>query len=416
MGESSALMARSDCGLAGKSWPEFVATGLVYYCLTSAIAVLGVVVGQDFVRPAGRVQSQPGDLIDAFARVDGLHYMQIADSGYSYDSAKRSNVAFFPAFPMAGRIVTDLFGCRTELALLLVAHFALAAAFVVLAAYLHERWPSAPPSQVSMTMLAFGLFPTTFFFRMAYSESPFVLATLVVLYGIERRWSPLLLAMLAGAATGIRPVGIALLPPVALAVWKQSPSVNRGLLNLAWVLPLGCWSLAAYMVFQAVEFGDALAFARTQAHWRLRPAVPLAEQAESLAAWEPLWAVFDPASPCYWQKHERLPNAFFSLRFANPLYFVLAVFLVCGGVWRGWLNYSEVLTGTFLLAMPYVTRSHEMCCCSMGRFTAVAIPSYLVMGQILGRIPPGVAGGMLAISGFVMGVYAALFAAGYPLI
>lgn len=36
--------------------------------------------------------------------------------------------------------------------------------------------------------LAFALFPTTFYFRMAYSESLFALEAITLLYGIRSRW------------------------------------------------------------------------------------------------------------------------------------------------------------------------------------------------------------------------------------
>ncbi len=49
----------------------------------------------------------------------------------------------------------------------------------------------------------------------------------------------------------------------------------------------------------------------------------------------------------------------------------------------------------------------------MGRFAAVVFPQYLVLGQIMSRMPAPIAAMILAISGFFLGCYAAFFAAGY---
>jgi hypothetical protein len=141
--------------------------------------------------------------------------------------------------------------------------------------------------------------------------------------------------------------------------------------------------------------------------------VGLAEQARSLATFEPAWSVFDPSSPCYWQKHDRDTYALFSLHFVNPLYWATTVLLVMVGGWRRWLNRYELLLSAGLLLIPYVLRSHEMCMTSMGRFAAVAVPVYLVLGRLLNSMPVHVATGLLAISGFLLGLYAALFASSY---
>jgi hypothetical protein len=103
----------------------------------------------------------------------------------------------------------------------------------------------------------------------------------------------------------------------------------------------------------------------------------------------------------------------FSLHLANPVYFLLAAALLAVGAWQRWLNGLELALGAGLLLIPYVTRSHEMCMGAMGRFAAVAVPVYLVLGQLLARLPAVVSALLASLSGFLMGVYAALFAAWY---
>jgi hypothetical protein len=250
---------------------------------------------------------------------------------------------------------------------------------------------------------------------MAYSESLFLLTAVLPFYAIAKRWPLLLVALVVGAATATRPVGVALLPVLILECWRRSPGVWGCGMRVAWALPLGCWGILAFMAYQWIEFGEPLAFIQTQENYRLRRPATLLERADSLVILEPLWTVFDPNSPCYWGRDGRNPSTLFNLRLANPVYFSIAVIVLIVGAWKRWLTANEIIFSAGLLLIPYVTRSYEMCFCSMGRFAAVAFPLYIVMGQLLARLPLAVAGALLAVSSFFMGAYAALFAAGYPL-
>jgi Gpi18-like mannosyltransferase len=246
-------------------WLDRLTQGLVYYYLTSAVAILGLVIGHEHLKVAVHAPSKTGDLVEAFANWDGRWYRQVTQEGYSYDGEKNSDVAFFPAFPLLGRFVEELTGLRAELALLAVAHLCLAATFVVLAGYVRCRAPDQP-ALVGYTLLAFGLVPTTFFFRMAYSESLFVLCSVLALYGMRRRWPLVAICAIIGVATATRPVGVALLAPLALYLWERSETWRGFVIRLVGFGALASWGLAAYMVYQYAQFGEALAFAKTQAH------------------------------------------------------------------------------------------------------------------------------------------------------
>ncbi len=278
----------------------------------------------------GVQSSGPEGLLAAFANWDGVWYRQIAEEGYAYDPKASSTVAFFPAFPLLARGITEVTGASANFALLVVSHVCLIAAFVVLSAYAYLRFGPGDPHLSSWIVLALGLWPTTFFFRMAYSESLFLLVAVAAFYGIERNWSPVLLALVVGLATAVRPVGVALIPPLALHFWTAAAG-RKPFLRLLALLPLAAWGLAAYMLYQWFTFGEPLAFAMTQENWRSRPAVPLFEKAGSLITLQPIWSVFDPSSPCYWKSGGQEANPFFSLQLANPLYFLATIALVILG-------------------------------------------------------------------------------------
>ncbi|HEV3258760.1 MAG TPA: mannosyltransferase family protein [Gemmataceae bacterium] len=394
-------------------WDEALGAGSLFYFLTSVIAVFGVVIGHQFVIPADTGQARQGDLLSAFAAWDGQWYSRIVMEGYTYDRTRMSSVVFFPGYPVFGQVVVRLTGWSPERALLIVSHLSLAAAFVLMAAYARRRFPQSPRQVTGYVLLSMGLLPTTFFFRMAYSESLFLALALLAMYGMERRWPLLVVALVVGLATAARPVGVALLAPLLLHVWHRSATLQGFVLRFVCLVPIGCWGLGGYVLYQHRAFGEPLAFVQAERHWRMRPAVPLAEKLAGLGTFEPIECVFDRSSPGFWGRRAPRGNPWFNLQIANPIFFVLASVLLAVGGWQRWLSPCELAFGASALLIPYVTKGYEMCMGGMGRYAAVAFPIYLVLGQLLGCMPAPVAAGVLAVSGFLMGAYAALFAAGY---
>jgi Gpi18-like mannosyltransferase len=270
--------------------------------------------------------------------------------------------------------------------------------------------------------MALGIFPTTFFFRMGQSESLFLLTCVGAMYAMERQAHPLVTALIIGLGTATRPVGILLLGPFALHLWQQHRGKNprtslfRFVGGAAIWLPLSCWGIAAFMVFQYATFGDALGFFHTQQHCGQRPAAAYWEQWSRALVLEPIWSVYDPSSAAYWANRERAPgNPLGNLAFANPIYCVISAALVAVGWRKGWLNGRETLLAALLLAIPYLTHSHRNLMLSQGRFAAVAFPVYLVLGRLMACAPLPLVVVGCSLSGFLLITYAALFAAGYEL-
>ena len=261
-----------------------------------------------------------------------------------------------------------------------------------------------------------GLMPTSFFFRMAYSESMFVLAEILFLFAMARR-APLLLVSLAiGVTTAIRPVGVCNLLPLAWHVYTRSTSPVAALRRFLLLLPISCWGILAFMAFQYRQFDQPFAFFHTQADWRIRPRGYSGDKGWALLSWEPVWNVYVPGSPGYWRELGETGWPLFNLQFANPIYFIGTAGLIGIGCWKRWLTVEEVLASVPLLLVPYVSRSFEMCMASQGRFAAAVVPVYPVLGQMLARLPVALAVTLLAGAAALMTAYGALFAAGYPLI
>jgi hypothetical protein len=388
-----------------------IRVALLYYLLASLVVVLAILAAYQWILPPGASPSEPPRLLLYFAPWDGQAYKGIVENGYSYEPGIGSNVAFFPAYPLLAWLLRRVTGCDPELALVLTSHLCLAGAFVVMALYLRRRLNKDDQAVFHFTLLALGLLPTTFFFRVAYSESLLVLVTALTLYAMEARWPLPWVALIVGAATAVRPVGIGFLLPFAFYAWQRCGGAARFALWFTALLPVACWGMLAYVLFQALAFQEPFAFAHSQMIWHLHPPTPLGEKLMALVTLRPFWGMFVPTSPCYFGKYTHgLP--LFSLYVANPVFFALAILWTVIGAWKRWLSSCEVALAAALLFIPYVTRSHEMCMVSGARFAAVVVPTYLVLGHLLARLPRGVAVLVLVVSGTLLAIYAGKFALG----
>jgi Gpi18-like mannosyltransferase len=198
---------------------------LTYWYLTGPLSALGFSLGFSLVVP-GTVADKD-DWLDAFTWMDGRWYNQIAIGGYEYNADKNTNIAFSPVYPLLGRAVMRVTGLRSEVALLIVSNLSLLAGLVILGIYVRERYPGAPTDLACYAVLAAALFPTGCFFRLAYSESTFLLQAVLAMYSMLRRWPLWGIGLLVGLATAARPVGVVLLVPFAIHIVRRSLSSSR---------------------------------------------------------------------------------------------------------------------------------------------------------------------------------------------
>jgi len=427
------------------TFAEASLTPLLVYCVTTALVVAGTLFSGTYIRTLG--------LPHSLSAWDGGVYAEIAQEGYRVPgSGAPSTLAFFPAYPLAGRAVSPVLNVHPETALLIVSHAAFLLALVVLALYLAERpdaiggrrevlrrdtrglaWAEAHvtegrrPREIAWTLLMIGLWPTTFFFRMAYSDSLFLLLIVLAMWLMQRNANTAAVALVTGAATAARPVGVALVPVFLLWLWQRAAAGRSRvggegdgngfrMWNGLWLVPLSVWGLAAYVAYQQSVFGEGLAFLNAQSEWTQRPGAPLGRELAALATLEPIWSVYVPTSYAWWGNWDPQRNPLFSLQFANPIYFMIAAALVAAGAWKRWLTSREVLLSVLLLGIPYATHSYRAVMMGHGRYAAIVFPAFIVLGRLLAGAPRAVGPGVSMVCGFLLAAYAALFVAWRPLI
>ncbi len=380
--------------------------GLAFYFLTSLPVVL-TLLGLFWSRDT------PNSWTDWFSRWDGMGYAGVVRVGYLFspdnDPKNPSNLQYFPGYPLAGRLLTFLPGMAPELALLLISHLCTAAAFVVMAAYVQVRFPEADQGYKRRVLLALGVLPFTFAFRMVLSEGPFLLMLIGTFYAMQRNIASVWIALLIGLATSIRPVGVCLLLPFWLYLWEQTPGWRSFLPRAAAWTPLACWGAAGFVLYCAWAFGEPLVYVRVQAGFQF-PGAADDNKWLALLTLKPFWGHFVRSARCYWETHTPGQNPLLNLYLANPIWFAAGIAVVAIGAAKRWINLSETLLSAGLFGIPYLTVAHSYCTCSHARYVSVVFPVYLVVGRLTGRISRPLAVLLLLLSVTLLLVYAGRFA------
>ncbi|MEZ6125647.1 MAG: hypothetical protein R3C49_21085 [Planctomycetaceae bacterium] len=384
-------------------------TGGLVYAFSNLPVILGVCLGYFAMRPGRQIPYGEDSLLLRFAAWDGGQFMTIMEHGYSFRADQVSNVALFPGYPTLALGLQQLTGISSVTALLVTAHLCLCAAFIVWHRYLTIRFPEQPATAF-LGVAALALFPTSFYLRMAYSESLFVLLAATVLLGLHRRWPVTVVAFLVGAAVSVRLVGIAMIPALIVTVVTDKICVPQKVKKLIISLPLCCWGLGAYMLFLWHHLGEPLAFSKAQAMFCLRAPVSPVEHWYRLVTLEPIFSNYLSDSDAYWGRHDASLPALLSLQFANPIWFVLTLVTVIGGWIRNQISDSEFAFGLSLLCVSYAGRAEEFCMGCQARYAISVLPVYIVAGGILSRWPPTPILGTAMLSVSLLTAYSSMFA------
>jgi hypothetical protein len=404
--------------LAHQKWLSDLLLAVAVYAVSAVPFLFGLALAMtphilEHDRPA------PPTFLEYGLTFDGAYYRDIADRGYWVHEDRQSGIAFFPGQALAARYLSRATGLETALSLVVVSNVAFLAALAFLSAFLRSRYPDQTLARRAITLALIGLNPAGLYFRTAYSESLFLAVAALFMLGLARRWPILVVALVAGAATGVRAVGVACTAAVLLHVLfdRERGSFGRRVLTAAALAPIACWGLLAFMAYQWAEFNNPFAFAIAQKHWGngITPFGDIISPAVRLAILEPVWNAYVPDSGRFWTfiDYHGIPGI--GQGFWNPAVFMVALAAVGFGWWRGWLNRTEAMLGLGLILIPYVSRGHDMSMASQSRFISVALPAFVVFGQVVSRCPAAVSGALFAIMGSLLTVWAAMFGAWWPL-
>ena len=317
-----------------------------------------------------------GHLVDIWAHWDGVWFVRIASRGYEHsDSA-----AFFPLYPLLMRGLAPLTGGNYVIAGVVISLATYGVAMVLLyklAAKLFD------PVVAAWTVAFVSWFPTSTVFSAVYSESLFLMLTLMAFWFATRRnWA---LAALAGFFAALtRNSGILLVVPLLLLYEREARWTWRRVrlrwprdLRLLWLLlvPAG---LVAYAAYLKVKLGNATAFSSDQSNWHRHLSDPFstAYDAGRKAAWGALRIIVGHASVAPGQQG----YAYIVYAIAPFLIFAGAVALIVLG-WRK-LPASYTAWALLGLALPLLYPTFMRPLYSFHRFAVLIFPLFIVAALV----------------------------------
>lgn len=330
-----------------------------------------------------------GSVTDVWARWDSVHFLRIAEHGYS-----SADAAFYPLYPALVAGVGRAFGGHYVLAGVAVSLTAALGAFVLLEQLAAARLGG---DGARRAVLYLALFPTALFLQAVYSESLFLFLCLAAFVLAERaRFVDA--GVVAGLALLTRPAGVALLPALALLA-------GRRLWKLGGALAVG----AVYPLVLSRETGDAWAFAHAEGTWHrhLSPAGPFGGIWDALrAAWAGLQQLASGSNThVYWtavSPADSTPLRTAALNLELFAFLVLFIALTIAAWRRFGAPYG--LFAALSLALPLSVPSTRWPLLSLPRFGLVIFPLFLALSAVGGR-SPRVHTAIVGLSALLLGVF-----------
>ncbi len=333
---------------------------------------------------------------DTFARWDSGWYFGIARYGYEWVEGGRSNLAFFPVYPLLMRYVALAMGggrVRVYMAGILISWTAFVLAMIVL--HRLARVELGDDSAARRAIVYAAVFPFAFFFGVVYTEALFLLFSVTAFYGFRtRRWW---LGAAAGAlATATRANGMFIVPALALVAWREVRGDRRAILRAAIALACTLLGVAAYSAFVYSLSGHPFEWANSMDRWNWHPG--------SVGGWQPLVTVVSAMVTRPYEFITSSPQAVVDLLNASA---GIAVICATPFIWR---RFGPAYPALILmnLYVPLSSGALE----GIGRYCAVLFPFSLCLATLR---PPLARAGVLVTFSMLYVICLALFTKLYPL-
>ena len=317
------------------------------------------------------IASPENSLLSSSARWDSQWYGWIIDYGYWLRPGMRSNVAFFPLFPLLVETVSSFFRLNVILTSFVLSNLAFWGSLVFLFKLSYSEFNDRPTAR--RTILYLAIFPSSFFLSSMYTESLYLLLSVAAIFFARRKfwiWATLM-GVLASAT---RVIGIFLWVFVMwewlkingwpinsfqkLSSWtkfRNKLSKKWGEILIIALIPSG---LLSYMYFLHVNFGDAFAFISVQKAWGRENIGPIS------VIFEDFIRMFSEGL----NKHN-------TLALLNEIT-IFGAFGLVAGIWKK-LGLGYGLYGLILILLPLISSSQ-----SMLRYALVCFPAFMMLGKL----------------------------------
>lgn len=295
-------------------------------------------------------------VVERFMRWDAHWYTYIAQHGYDIQS-----IVFFPVLMILIRYIAPLIDYNYGLTGFIICNLFAFASFVILY-YVYKLDYSEETA--SRALIAYSVFPTSFYLNSIYTEPVFLTFALSCIYFCRKGIWPYA-GLFAVLAVLTRNIGIFLTIFMVYELWMRRLS-GRYLKCAAVSIAAAPLALCGFMVFNFWLTGDFLAFMHSQKAWGR----------EFILPWINIWN-------CVIQIHLTLP----SVQPGLLLDFIL-VALSLGALVRLTLLYdlsmprSYLVVGWVWLIVPLCSAAAWLPLYSMSRFVLIIFPLYLFIAQL----------------------------------
>ncbi len=313
----------------------------------------------------------------AFVKWDAHWYTYIAVQGYDEQS-----VVFFPVLVVLIRVVAA-FGLDYGIAGLLVCNIFALLSFAAMHAALSLDFS---PQTVSRALLAYAVMPTAVFLNSIYTEPLFITFSLTCVY-FARQGQWWQAGSCAALATLTRNLGVCLVFSLAYEYYVRRKPRDP----LAWpllALGLAPSALAGFMLYNAISFGDPVAFVHSQQAWGRTFGWPGDNFVRNLGHMAAL-----------------LPNT--QAGIALDTFLVLTGFVgLCAATFaRGPMPASFLIIGWLWFLIPLFSTSSFLPLYSISRFVLVVFPLYVVFA----RMPKTIFACLIIINALLLSLCTILF-------
>ena len=195
-------------------------------------------------------------------RWDAIHYLGLAENGYTAEGEARFSIVFYPLYPWLVRAVA--FVCRSYFgAALLVSGAASICAGLLLRRLVALDYP-ARVARLAVWFLL--IFPTAYFLHIGYSESLFLALVLGCVLAARRQfWA--VAGALGALACLTRVNGLLLMPTLLVEAWLQYRQTRRIDWRWLWIAATGL-GFAGYLLLNYRVTGDPFTFLQIlEEHW-----------------------------------------------------------------------------------------------------------------------------------------------------
>ncbi len=247
---------------------------LLVFLLTRALYMVIAVIDH-FVRTGAN--GLPFTFGHELSNWDGGWYLRTAIHGYAHqlDLSSWNTLGFMPLYPLMMWTLSHALAISDVLSGMIIATLGGAVATVLIARLVARWWGE---QAVRPSLLLFCLFPGTIVFSMVYTEGLLLALVAGCLLALEdRRW--VLAGVLAGFATAVEPVAVAIIPACAAATLveiRRRGWGDRQARRSLWAPLLAPLGAVGFAIFLWAWTGTPLASYETQRYDWHETTTPLA--------------------------------------------------------------------------------------------------------------------------------------------